>query len=80
MTVSDNDPEAAANALIDRVAAILNEAQQLVRRLERSPQPNESPIAEAHRIVYCTLTAALAAGLIWTMEDVLMVLRQASQR
>jgi hypothetical protein len=76
---SDNDPEAAVNGLIDRVEAVLNEAHELVRRLELPQQPKESPRSGPQRVLYFTLASALAAGLICTMEDVLTVLREARQ-
>jgi hypothetical protein len=68
------DPEAHTHALIDRIAAILNEVHELGQQLQRPPQPDESASAEMHRLLYFAL-----AGLLRTMEDVLKVLRHASQ-
>jgi hypothetical protein len=65
----------------------------LGRQLERPPQPIESASAEAHRMLYFALAGAIEAGLVscsaadghrrrsavQTTEDVLRVLRQASQ-
>ena len=75
----NDDPEAQAHALIDRIAAMLHEAHELSGLLEKPRQRNESDSAEAHRVLYFALTSALEAGLVRTMEDVLGVLRQASR-
>ena len=77
--MASDDPAARANELIDRLAAILNEAHVLARQLEHPRRENESPRAAARRILFFTLTSALEAGLFRTMEDVLRVLRQASR-
>jgi hypothetical protein len=77
--MADQDPEAQAHALIDRIAAILNEAHELGRQLQTPRQPNESSSAEAQRVLYFALASAIEGGLVRTMEDVLSVLRQASQ-
>ena len=74
---SDDDPEAATKALLDRLAAILNEAHELVRQLDLPRQPNPSPRVEAERVLYFTLISARVAGLIQTMEGVVKVLRRA---
>jgi hypothetical protein len=72
------DLEAQAHEFIDRLEALLEEVHALGQQLER-PRPNESASAEAERILYFTLVSAVEAGLIRTMEDVLSVLRQASE-
>jgi hypothetical protein len=77
--MAHQDPEALAHALIDHIAAILNEAHELGCRLQVPSQPKESSSAEAHRGLYFALASAIEAGLVRTMEDVLSVLRQASQ-
>jgi hypothetical protein len=76
--MSQHDPEARARAFIDRLEALLQEVHTVGRQLERL-RPNESASAEAERILYFSLASAIEAGLIRTMEDVLSVLRQASQ-
>jgi hypothetical protein len=73
------DPEARAHALVDRIAAILNEAHELGCRHQVPSQPKESAGAETHRVLYFALARAIEAGFVRTMEDVLSVLRQASQ-
>jgi len=46
------DPEAQAHALIGRIAAMLNDVHELGRQLEQPRKPNESPSAEANRVLY----------------------------
>ena len=76
----NDDPEAQAHVLIDRIAAMLHEAHELCGLLEKPRQRNESASDEAHRVLYFgRRTSAIEAGLVRTMEDVLSVLRQASQ-
>jgi hypothetical protein len=50
-----------------------------VRSAREASPPNEPSSAEAHRVLYFALAAAIEAGLVKTMEDVLNVLRHASQ-
>ena len=73
------EPEAQARAFIDRIAALVNEVDAVSRQLE-GPKPNESASSEAERVLYFALASAVKAGLVRTMEDVLKVLRQASQQ
>jgi hypothetical protein len=78
--MASDDPEAAANALIGRVAEILNEAHALVRELELpNSATGRTAHAEAQRVLYFALVSALEVGLFRAIEDVLKVLRQASQ-
>ena len=76
--MSPDDPEARTLEFIDRLEALLAEVHAVSRQLER-PRPNELASAEAERVLYFTLASAIKAGLIRTMEDVLKVLRNASQ-
>jgi hypothetical protein len=66
------DPEAQARGFIDRIAALLDEVDAVSQQLE-GPKPNESASSEAERVLYFALASAVKAGLVRTMEDVLMV-------
>ena len=57
----------------------MRECRVVLRALERPGEAGESSSADAERILYFTLMSAIDDGLIRTMEDVLRVLRQASQ-
>ena len=58
---------------------MVRECRLVLRALEHPPNTGESSSAEAERILYFTLTSAIDAGLIKTMEDALNVLRHASK-
>jgi hypothetical protein len=49
----------------------------VVRELEPGRQRQESPSAEAERLLYYALAGAMEEGLVQTAEHVLTVLRQA---
>ena len=73
------EPEARAHALVERRFALLHECRALVPQFERPQTSPETPSAEAKRLLYYALAGAIEAGLVRTAEDVLKVLRQASQ-
>jgi hypothetical protein len=75
--MADQDPEAEAHALIDRIAAILSEVHELSGRLQVPPQRVGECRGSA--VLYFAMASAIEGGLVRTMEDVLNVLRQASQ-
>jgi hypothetical protein len=64
---------------MERVLELVRECRLVLRALERPGEAGESSSAEAERLLYFTLMSAIDAGLIRTMEDVLRVLRHASQ-
>jgi len=64
---------------MERVLGLVRECCLVLRSLEHPPKTSESTSAEAERILYFTLTSAIDAGLIKTMEDAVQVLRHASQ-
>jgi hypothetical protein len=74
-----SDTPRPSHALIERIADLLEEIHTLRQRLEDPQQPNESASAEAERVLQFAIAAALEAGLVRTMEDVLTMLRQATQ-
>ena len=74
-----DEPTAQAQAIMERVLALVRECRVVLRALERPGEAGESSSAEAERILYVTLMSAVDAGLIKTMEDALPVLRHASQ-
>jgi hypothetical protein len=78
LTPAHDDRAAHAHALIDRVAALLEESNALRRALER-PQHMESASTESERLLYFALTGAIEAGLIRTVEELLNVLRLAGE-
>jgi DNA-binding NarL/FixJ family response regulator len=59
--------------------AMVNEAHELGRHFRHPGSQKESSSAEAQRVLYFALASAIEGGLVRTMEDVLSVLRQASQ-
>src|SRR5262245_48765195 len=73
------DPAAEAHALVERLFALLHDCRAIVRQLEPSRGPQQSASAEAERLLYFGLIAAIEDGLVRTAEDVLAVLRQASR-
>ena len=79
MTPASDEPEAQANDLVERVAALLDECYALRQQLEVPREPAETASAEVLRLLYWSLTGALEANLVRAMKDVLTVLRQASQ-
>jgi hypothetical protein len=79
MLPARDEPEAQAHALIERVAALLDECHALRRQLEVPREPVEAASAEALRLLYFAVTGALEAALVRAMTDVFTVLRQASQ-
>ena len=79
MTLGSDEPTAQAQAIMERVLALVRECRLVVRALEHPPKAGESSSAVAQRILYYTLMSALDAGLIKAMEDALQVLRHASQ-
>jgi hypothetical protein len=78
MTPAHDDRAARAHALIERVAALLEESNALRRALER-PRRTESASVESERLLYLALTCAIEAGLIRTVEELLNVLRLAGE-
>ena len=72
-----DEPAARAHTLLEHLFAILHECRALVPQLERGPE-GETASAEAERLLYYALTAAIEEGLVRTAEDALPVLRQAS--
>ena len=79
VTSGSDEPTAQAQAIMERVLALVMECRSILRSLEHPPKTGESSSAEAERILYFTLMSAIDAGLIKTMEDALKVLRHASQ-
>src|SRR5262245_33455637 len=79
MTPGDEEATAQAQAIMERVLALVRECRLVIQALEHPPKTGESSSAEAERILYYTLMSAIDTGLIRTMEDALQVLRHASQ-
>ena len=73
------EPNAQAQAIMERVLGLVRECRMVLRALEHPPNTGESSSAEAERILYFTLMSAIDDGLIRTMEDAVQVLRRASQ-
>ena len=78
MTPAHDDRAARAHALIERVAALLEESNALRRALEQPRYP-ESASTESERLLYFALTGSIEAGLIRTVEELLSVLRLAGE-
>ena len=78
MTPAHDDRAARAHALIERLAGLLDESNALRRALER-PRCRESASAESERLLYLTLTGAIEAGLVRTVEELLNILRLAGE-
>ena len=74
-----SEPEARAVALVERLFALLHDCRAVVPQLEAAPTDPEPVSAQAERLLYYALVGAIEAGLVRTAEDVLTVLRQASQ-
>jgi hypothetical protein len=70
---------ARAVALVERLFALLHECRALVPQFEAASTDPEPVSAQAERLPYYALVGALEAGLVRTAEDILRVLRQASQ-
>ena len=49
---------------MEQVLALVRRGRLVMRSLEHSPKPGESPSAEAECILYFTLMSAIDAGLI----------------
>ena len=79
MTPASDEPTAQAQAIMERVLALVRECRVVLRALEHPPKTGESSSAEAERLLRFTLMSGIDAGLIRTMEDAVKVLRQASQ-
>ena len=79
MTPTSNEPTDQAQAIMERMLALVKECRVVLRALEQPAESGESSSAEAERILYHTLMSAIDAGLIKAMEDALKVLRHASQ-
>src|SRR5262245_3731069 len=79
MTSASREPEACAHALVGRVAALLDECHALRRQFETALTPPEGASGEAIRDLHFTLTATLELALTRTLQDVLTILRHASQ-
>jgi hypothetical protein len=79
MIPASNAPEAQAHALVERVAQLLDECHALRGPLETAPEAGEGASAEAVRVLYFALTSALEVALTRALEDVLTILRHASQ-
>jgi hypothetical protein len=75
--MTTSDPAAQAVALVERLFSLLHECRALVRELEPGHERQESPSAEAERLLYFGLVGAMEEGLVETAEHVLTVLRQA---
>jgi len=68
-----------SHRLIERIAAFLEEVHMLRQQLEHPQVAKESASGEAERLFQFAIAAALEAGLVRTMEEVLLILRLASQ-
>ena len=79
MTPSSDEPAAQAQAIMERVLALVSECRMVLGKLEHPPKAGESSSAEAERILYYTLMSALDTGLIKAMEDAVKVLHHTSQ-
>ena len=71
-------PPRRAVALVERLFALLHDCRALVPQLEAAGTDPEPVSAQAERLLYYALVAAIEAGLVRTAEDALTVLRQAS--
>ena len=60
----DTEPTAQAQAIMERVLALVRECRLVLGKLEHPPKLGETSSAEAERILYYTLMSALDAGLI----------------
>ena len=74
-----DEPAAQAHGLLERLFALLHDCRAVVPQLEAAPTEPESVSAQAERLLYYGLVGAIETGLVRTAEDVLTVLRQASQ-
>ena len=72
-------PATQAHTLVERAFGLLLEARALLPQLEAGRQQPEPASAQAERLLYFGLVAALEAGLVRTLEDAVRVLRQASR-
>jgi hypothetical protein len=79
VTPANDEPTAQAQAIMERLLALVKNCRVALPALERPGESNESSSAEAERILYFTLISAIDAGLIRTMEDALKMLRHASR-
>ena len=73
MTPAGDEPIAQAQAIMERVLALVRECRMVVRALEHPPNAGESSSTEAERILYSTLVSALENGLVRAMEDLVSV-------
>ena len=65
--------------MVERLFALLLDCRATVRSLEPGADAAATPSVEAERLLYFALVGAVEAGLVRTAEDVLTVLKQASQ-
>src|SRR5262245_11356111 len=79
VTLRDDMARAPSHRLIERIAAFLEEVHTLQQQLEHRQDAKESASGEAERLFQFAIAAALEAGLVKTMEEVLVILRHASQ-
>lgn len=74
-----DDPAAHAHALVSSSCTTARHSWSSAKRRSPGPAREESKSVEAERLLYFGLVGAIEAGLVRTAEDVLTVLRQASQ-
>src|SRR5262245_29161432 len=74
-----DDPAAEAHALMERLLRLLHDCRAIVRQLDPGRERQESISAQAERLLYYGLVGAIEEELVMTAEDVLTLLRQASQ-
>ncbi len=79
MTAPDASSEVLARSLVTCVFDLLHDCRAILPKLETPRARPESASAQAERVLYVALLGALEAGLVRTVEDALMVLRQASK-
>ena len=79
MTPWSDEPTAQAQAIIDRLLALVKECRWVLRALDHPDERGETPSARAERIVHVRLVSTIDDGLIRTMEDALRVLRHACE-
>jgi hypothetical protein len=79
MKPANDAPMRRARAIVERVAVLLEDCHALQLDSEALLQTNDRARVEAERMLYAMLVSAIETGLIRTMEEVLVVLRLASQ-
>src|SRR5262245_33076754 len=67
---SSDEPTAQAQAIMERLLALVKDCRVVLPALERG-NPGESSSAEAERTLYFALMSAIGAGLIRTTEEAL---------